>query len=387
MEMEQNQLDEDATVTHKFYSIKHWKNGDSRFDKLDRHLGDHEYKHSALGNIAKTRPDHHIGIPTKAKSAIKFMDKHGKSVNESVERAAWVPESIADEQVEAFMEAALAAVKEGAETFTFEGKCYKPSKKESKLDAVGKEDDDVDNDGDVDSTDKYLHNRRKAIKKSMTKEEVVDEASQSPRIVDTKLGAEVLASNGKVAKFFSKRVQGYQKKAQDWMRANYDTLKAAGAGQEESVQEKMDPTKHVREKDGKYCVYNKEGKEVAKFDSESAANEYAKKNHEKLMEATGTAQHGPDAATSDSYNKQIGAGENDIPRGTKAAFLQTHEVEVALDAEQEYLKNKAEAENSLKRTPPRLGDQMQGDTSFVHPIKADIIDGITKALQQMKTNN
>lgn len=41
-----------------------------------------------------------------------------------------------------------------------------------KLDPVGKADDDIDNDGDVDSSDKYLHNRRKAIKKAMKKEEV-----------------------------------------------------------------------------------------------------------------------------------------------------------------------------------------------------------------------
>ena len=39
-----------------------------------------------------------------------------------------------------------------------------------KLDPVGKADADIDNDGDVDSSDEYLHNRRKAIKKAMNKE-------------------------------------------------------------------------------------------------------------------------------------------------------------------------------------------------------------------------
>ena len=34
----------------------------------------------------------------------------------------------------------------------------------SDLDPVGKEDDDVDNDGDVDDSDKYLKNRRKKVK-------------------------------------------------------------------------------------------------------------------------------------------------------------------------------------------------------------------------------
>lgn len=40
---------------------------------------------------------------------------------------------------------------------------------EKKLDPVGQADADIDNDGDVDSSDEYLHKRRKAIKKSMEK--------------------------------------------------------------------------------------------------------------------------------------------------------------------------------------------------------------------------
>ena len=43
---------------------------------------------------------------------------------------------------------------------------------EKKLDPVGQEDADIDNDGDVDSSDKYLHKRRKAIGKAMGKKDV-----------------------------------------------------------------------------------------------------------------------------------------------------------------------------------------------------------------------
>ena len=39
-----------------------------------------------------------------------------------------------------------------------------------KLDPVGKEDDDVDNDGDSDSSDEYLKKRRAAISKAMGKD-------------------------------------------------------------------------------------------------------------------------------------------------------------------------------------------------------------------------
>ncbi len=45
-------------------------------------------------------------------------------------------------------------------------------KAKKKLDAVGKEDGDVDNDGDKDKSDSYLLNRRKVISKAIKKEAV-----------------------------------------------------------------------------------------------------------------------------------------------------------------------------------------------------------------------
>ena len=38
-----------------------------------------------------------------------------------------------------------------------------------KLDPVGQEDDDINNDGKVDKTDKYLKNRRQAVSKAINK--------------------------------------------------------------------------------------------------------------------------------------------------------------------------------------------------------------------------
>jgi len=45
------------------------------------------------------------------------------------------------------------------------------------LDPVGQEDADIDNDGDTDKSDKYLHNRRKAIGKAIAKKKGVKESS------------------------------------------------------------------------------------------------------------------------------------------------------------------------------------------------------------------
>ena len=66
-----------------------------------------------------------------------------------------------------------------------------------KLDPVGKEDDDIDNDGDVDSSDKYLHSRRKAISKAMKKEaaEELDEISKKTLGSYVKKASDDMANN------------------------------------------------------------------------------------------------------------------------------------------------------------------------------------------------
>jgi hypothetical protein len=48
--------------------------------------------------------------------------------------------------------------------------------KNEAMDKVGKEDSDIDNDGDVDKSDKYLHARRKAIGKALRKEDLDESA-------------------------------------------------------------------------------------------------------------------------------------------------------------------------------------------------------------------
>ena len=57
--------------------------------------------------------------------------------------------------------------------------------KEDKMDPVGQGDADIDNDGDVDSSDEYLHKRRKAIKKSMKTEEADELDEKGPKVKKT----------------------------------------------------------------------------------------------------------------------------------------------------------------------------------------------------------
>jgi hypothetical protein len=69
------------------------------------------------------------------------------------------------------------------------------SKKKKKLDPVGKEDDDIDNDGDVDKSDSYLKNRRKAIGKAIKEEEQLDENLQDWSSKHEKIGNKITKNN------------------------------------------------------------------------------------------------------------------------------------------------------------------------------------------------
>lgn len=109
------------------------------------------------------------------KEADSYMAKNYRALNqayepkgESIEEAKQLelPGMGGDKQPELNLkkkdESPIKKVKEDAELID----------EKKKLDPVGKEDGDIDNDGDMDKSDDYLHNRRKAIKHAMKKEEV-----------------------------------------------------------------------------------------------------------------------------------------------------------------------------------------------------------------------
>jgi hypothetical protein len=77
-------------------------------------------------------------------------------------------------------------------------------------------------------------------------------------------------------------VQNKITKASDYMTSAYNYMASEDDGSK--MDEEMDPTKHVSKKGDMYCVYNKDGEEVAKFDNKKDADAYAIKNHDKLME-------------------------------------------------------------------------------------------------------
>ena len=383
MEMAQNQLDEAVSVEKKgrMIVVKDGKSNTfplhSEEQAMIKKLKDGQtvkFKDETGTEVTAARKGDMVHLSNKMSN--KKTPVAYSNFNESFERAAWVPESIADEQVEAFMEAALAAVQEGKDTFVFEAKHYKAkSKKEAKkLDPVGKADADIDNDGDVDSSDEYLHKRRKAIKKAMDEE--VEIGGTTYQHMDLCPAA--------VKQFKSDLEKGDNPKVRAAMKAVDAYLGVEAAAKEKGSATQADVDKMealIATAKGKISDAGLSGHDYHQAHLDAVKDMMGKEKMDEAAAAGSTAQHGPDTATSDSYDKQLAT------RGGEKEFTDKHTTEVAYDVEELYKKNQEEAEAALKKTPGRLGDQTKGDTSFVNPLKAEIIDGITAALAKMKTNS
>lgn len=97
------------------------------------------------------------------------------------------------------------------------------------MDKVGKEDGDIDNDGDEDKTDDYLLNRRKAVAKSMKNEAApkmkvdswhkeLDQATQSILRAERMLKLDQPGTHGKIKKSFLKTIKTLQQLKSDTRR-------------------------------------------------------------------------------------------------------------------------------------------------------------------------
>jgi len=85
---------------------------------------------------------------------------------------------------------------------------------EEAMDPVGKEDDDVDNDGDSDDSDKYLKKRRDAISKAIKKEDVTFAGKKYKKKSDAPISDPLPDRSKPKPNAKEKRIAGYQKKIQ-----------------------------------------------------------------------------------------------------------------------------------------------------------------------------
>jgi len=102
------------------------------------------------------------------------------------------------------------------------------------LDPVGKEDDDVNNDGKVDKSDSYLKNRRKTIGKAIAKEEVIYEKEESgDKKLDVMKGKNVVKINPTIGESIRAELDALKVQKIEEQEA---AMKAAGPSPEEKMQ-------------------------------------------------------------------------------------------------------------------------------------------------------
>lgn len=129
--------------------------------------------------------------PTNKKEAqgnVNYWHYVGMASNKEIEDMGEVPANYKS-YAKSMMQDAQRELKKFNEEVEVSEAC---ATKKEELDPVGKEDDDVDNDGDTDSSDKYLAKRRAAIGKAIksdVKESVdLEEANAAKIIADLKAG-------------------------------------------------------------------------------------------------------------------------------------------------------------------------------------------------------
>ena len=76
--------------------------------------------------------------------------------------------------------------------------------------------------------------------------------------------------------------------------------------EEIEIDEKMDPTDHVKKKGDKYCVYNADGSIAKEFDNKEDADKYAIANHDKMM-ATAESK-----IVETTWQKDVGKGADSL---------------------------------------------------------------------------
>ena len=150
------------------------KNEDDAADMRDKNKKDAK---GETGAVKVHGEDLNAEIEKAKAGKIKSLVDTIKSMYYNIPEAKHDDKDKEKEEGNAFTKALMAAKEKGEKTFTVAGKHYDVKKEEDKLDKVNpvavkkkfkdRKDKDIDNDGDVDDSDRFLHKRRKAISKAV----------------------------------------------------------------------------------------------------------------------------------------------------------------------------------------------------------------------------
>ena len=224
-----------------------------------------------------------------------------------------------------------------------------------KLDPVGKADADIDNDDDVDKSDKYLHNRRKTIKKAMgTKGET---ATMNPKLSS---GSVKEATNAQINK-----VLGPTKNAQQGLIALKKAFKVNDAQAKAMMDRVMNES--VASADKKPEAYvAADGKTKYRMVSK---DKNMVKTESRIRESLLSVLEKKDPHTKGSIAQPM--DDNLSGEGAKK-MKKDHEPEVKLDVKDVH-PDTEKAVDVVGKAKARAGDNQQGDKKIVNPV-----DDVTK---------
>ena len=232
-----------------------------------------------------------------------------------------------------------------------------PFTKTEALDPVGKEDADIDNDGDVDSSDKYLAKRRKAIGKAMKKEEYVTELSKKT------LGSYVKKAAGDAASrsfdHGESEKRQYEPDAADEKETNKLANRQKGIGRAVDKMLKKEETQVAELYKGKHGQSEKEyadsrsqGGKMVSGDSKGSGAEYT---HGRRVKAANPGMQ-PDVGgkTKPKSQGKMDAGSREDLKYRKARMFSKEELE-AIQAkvdswEEGYQRNPEKGEAEAKKS-------------------------------------
>ena len=209
------------------------------------------------------------------------------------------------------------------------------------LDPVGKEDSDIDNDGDTDSSDKYLHKRRKAIGKAISKKKSVKESSYYDPMDDDDFDHDEAEENRGVSgknnpkggKSLGKKKKNVKEGFSNWrqdLAEVMDDVEASKEIKEKKVNNKIKINPEMKESFEEFGATLIEMVEIDEFDYivESAYDELLEEGYEEddieealefaLTEAKVTFGHDT-AATTEKKKKSLLSTAREKLSGAKAS--------------------------------------------------------------------
>jgi hypothetical protein len=264
-------------------------------------------------------------------------------------------------------------------------------------DAVGHEDEDINNDGKNDGTDKYLHNRRKAIASSMKKEEVeaIDELSKD-KLTDyrsaakkqgtdiqskMKMGGGDWSKDGKDTKTLSKRLAGYKMAGR---KTNPDLAASVGKGVKVPANEEVEQVDEISKATmGRYINKAKDSIDMAAY-------------RQGGVEARGSSSR--------PLEKKLSKRHKGIETAVKKLTREEVELEEALDAAARYGQHHVAIKELMKSIDQHVRNHKDdalkhkdyrgkkgvhwghvGDLAQVHSQLADIHDRLAQQGEYKKT--